>query len=146
MKPLPTHRADYPQFTEVPTRWGDNDSYGHVNNVVYYEYFDTAVNRHLIEAGVLDIASSPVIALVVETQCRYHSSVGFPARLSIGMKVVHLGSSSVRYELGVFKGDDDTASAVGSFVHVYVDRATTRPVGIPAEVRAVLQSFVHPPA
>ena len=137
-KPTPSRRDAYRRFTQAPTRWGDNDSYGHVNNVVYYAFFDTAVNQHLIECGVLDIASSPIIGLVIETQCRYFSSIGFPDRVGVGMKVVHLGNSSVRYEIALFRNDEPEASAVGSFVHVYVDRANNRPVPIPQPVRAVL--------
>ncbi|ROZ68771.1 acyl-CoA thioesterase [Ramlibacter sp. WS9] len=125
----------------MPTRWADNDSYGHVNNVVYYSFFDTAVNRHLIESGVLDIAASPVIALVIETRCTYFSSVGFPDDLDLGLKVVKLGNSSVQYEIGLFKSTAETASAVGYFTHVYVDRQTNRPVAIPDSVRSVLSEL-----
>lgn len=134
-------RGDYKHLREIPTRWADNDPYGHVNNVVYYSFFDTAVNDHLIENGVLDIQNSSVIGLVVETQCRYFSSIAFPDRIWVGMKVDRLGNSSVKYELAIFRANEQTASAVGHFVHVYVDRATNRPVTIPAEVRAVLESL-----
>jgi acyl-CoA thioester hydrolase len=137
----PTQRSAYVHFTAMPTRWGDNDSYGHVNNVVYYAFFDTAVNRHLIEHGVLDVADSPVVGLVIETRCTFFSPMGFPDTVNVGMKVVHLGKSSVRYELGLFRNDDDSASAVGHFVHVYVDRQSQRPVALPAAVRAVLQTL-----
>jgi acyl-CoA thioester hydrolase len=126
----------------MPTRWGDNDSYGHVNNVVYYAFFDSAVNRHLIEHGVLDPARSPVVGLVIETRCTFFSLMGFPDTVHVGMKVVHLGNSSVRYEIALFKNDDDSASAVGHFVHVYVDRQNNRPTALPADVRAVLQTLV----
>ncbi|MEB2500063.1 MULTISPECIES: acyl-CoA thioesterase [Burkholderia] len=139
---MPSRRAQYPHFSAIQTRWSDNDSYGHVNNVVYYAYFDTAVNRHLIERGVLDIANSPVIGLVVDTRCTYFSSIGFPDVVHVGMKVVHLGNSSVRYEIALFRNDADTASAIGEFVHVYVDRATNGPVPVPPEVRQVLQSLM----
>ena len=141
-KPQPTHRAAYAHFTAMPTRWGDNDSYGHVNNVVYYSFFDSAVNRHLIERGVLDIEGSAIVGLVIETRCTFFSSMGFPDTVQVGMKVVHLGNSSVRYEIALFRNDEDTASAVGHFVHVYVNRADNRPVAIPADVRAVLQTLV----
>lgn len=134
-------RDEYKHFTEISTRWSDNDSYSHVNNVVYYSFFDTAVNQHLIEKGVLDIQGSDVIGLVVETQCRYISSIGFPDRIYVGMKTQKIGTSSVRYELGIFRDNEDAASAVGHFVHVYVDRATNRPIPIPANVRAVLESL-----
>ena len=141
-KMQPTLRTVYRHFTSIPTRWGDNDAYGHVNNVVYYAYFDTAVNRHLIEHGVLDIAANEVIGLVIETRCTFFSSMAFPDRVDVGMRVVHLGKSSVRYEIGLFRNDAPEASAVGQFVHVYVDRASNRPVPIPAPVRAVLETLV----
>ena len=142
-RPLPTRRALYPRLTSISTRWSDNDAYGHVNNVVYYSFFDTAVNQHLIECGVLDIAASPVIGLVAENRCRYFSSIGFPDRIDVGLRVTHLGNRSVRYEIALFRNDTDLASAVGEFVHVYVDRTTNRPVAIPATVRAVLEPLVH---
>lgn len=140
-RPQPTTRDRYPKFVRMPTRWSDNDVYGHVNNVVYYSFFDTAVNRHLIGSGVLDISSSPVIGLVIETRCTYFSSVGFPDELDIGMRVVRLGNSSVQYEIALFKADATAASAVGFFTHVYVERATSRPVSIPSEVRKVLSEL-----
>ena len=141
-KARPTTRDAYRHFMRIDTRWGDNDSYGHVNNVVYYAFFDTAVNRYLIERGVLDISSSPVIGLVIETRCTYFSSIGFPDTVDVGLKVVHCGNSSVRYEIALFRNDEATASAVGEFVHVYVERASNRPTPIPADVRGVLQSLM----
>ena len=141
-KSVPTRRGDYPHFSPSPTRWGDNDAYGHVNNVVYYAFFDSAVNRHLIEHGVLDIAASPVIGLVVETRCTYFSPMAFPDLVHAGMKVTQLGNSSVRYEIALFRNDDESARAVGRFVHVYTDRASSRPVPIPAPVRTLLQSLI----
>jgi acyl-CoA thioester hydrolase len=140
-KRSPTLREAYRSFSCMPTRWGDNDSYGHMNNVVYYAFFDSAVNRHLIANGVLDIAKSEIVGLVVETQCTFFSSIGFPDDVHVGMKVAQLGRSSVRYEIALFRNEEDQASAVGRFVHVYVDRATNRPVAIPDEVRAVLQAI-----
>lgn len=140
-RPQPTPRSAYRHFCAIETRWADNDAYGHVNNVVYYAFFDTAVNRHLIEAGVLDIARSPVIGLVVETRCTYFSSIAFPDRVSAGLKVLHLGTSSVRYEIGLFRNDAELASAVGSFVHVYTERASNRPAPIPPATRALLQTL-----
>jgi acyl-CoA thioester hydrolase len=116
----------------------DNDAYGHVNNVVYYSYFDTAVNAWLLEGGHLDIAASPVIALVAETGCTYFESVAFPEPLEVGMAVAHLGRSSVRYRLGVFRAGGTLAAAQGHFVHVYVDRATQVPVPIPEATRAAM--------
>ena len=135
-------RADYRHFRVIPTRWMDNDVYGHVNNVVYYSYFDTAVNGHLIETGVLDIARSPVIGLVVETQCRFAASLAFPETVTAGLRVAHLGRSSVRYDIGLFSDRAEAAAAQGHFVHVYVDRATQTPVPIPELVRAVLTSLL----
>ena len=122
----------------METRWADNDAYAHVNNVVYYAFFDSAVNRHLVERGVLDITGSAVIGLVVKTRCTFFASIAFPDMVHVGLKVVHLGTSSVRYEIGLFRNDDPRAAAVGQFVHVYVDRASQRPVPIPEPVRAVL--------
>lgn len=134
-------RSDFKHFTEISTRWSDNDAYSHVNNVVYYSFFDTAVNQQLIELGVLDVQASDVIGLVVETQCRYISSIAFPDKVYVGMRTEKVGNSSVKYELGVFRNDEQNASAVGHFVHVYVDRATNRPVTIPDHVRKVLDSL-----
>lgn len=140
-KNQPTPRDRYPHFLAMPTRWGDNDSYGHVNNVVYYSFFDSAVNRHLIENGALDISASTVIGLVIETQCTFFSSMGFPDVVNVGLKVVRLGNSSVQYEIALFRNDQALASAVGKFVHVYVDRASNRPVPIPPRVRELLTSL-----
>jgi acyl-CoA thioester hydrolase len=133
--------ADFPHRTSLDTRWMDNDAYGHVNNVVYYSFFDTVVNRWLIEQGVLGVASSAAIGLVVETQCVYFAPLTFPDRVTAGLRVAHIGTSSVRYELALFRGDEHTAAAAGHFVHVYVDRDTRRPVPIPEPVRAVLNSI-----
>lgn len=117
----------------------DNDAYGHVNNVVYYSWFDTAVNAHLIEQGALDVALSPTIGLVIETQCNYFAPLAFPQAVEAGIRVARLGNSSVRYEVGLFaQGAPDTA-AHGHFVHVYVDRETRRPVTVPAPLRIVLE-------
>lgn len=138
-RPTPSRRADYAHFTDISTRWSDNDAYRHVNNVAYYGFFDTAVNRHLIEAGVLDVEASPTVGLVVETQCRYFAPIRFPDRVTVGLRVAHAGTSSLRYELAVFRDDDDTAAAEGHFVHVYVDRATNRPVPLPPAVRAAVE-------
>ncbi len=137
-------RAHYAHLTVIDTRWMDNDAYGHVNNVVYYSFFDTAVNRWLIERGLLDIAGSEAIGLVVETQCRYRSPIAFPDRVTAGVRVVHLGRSSVRYELALFRNDDDTAAAMGHFVHVYVSRASRASVSIPETVRQALESLRMP--
>lgn len=132
-------RSAYAHFLAITTRWMDNDAYRHVNNVIYYSFFDTVVNRYLIEAGVLDIETSPVIGLVVETHCRYFAPVAFPDTVHAGMRVAHLGNSSVRYEIGLFRNDDTHTAARGDFVHVYVDRHSQRPVALPTALRAALQ-------
>ena len=137
-RPTPLNRADFPVIWSMTTRWRDNDVYGHINNVVYYEYFDTAVNGWLIAQGLLDIEQSPVIAVVVETGCSYFESITFPDRIDAGVKVAKLGRSSVRYEIALFRNDDESAAAQGHFVHVYVDRETRRPTEIPAPIRAAL--------
>jgi acyl-CoA thioester hydrolase len=134
------------KFVEISTRWADNDVYGHVNNVVYYSFFDTAVNQLLIEAGVLDVHRSEVIGLVVETQCRYFASITFPDRVSAGVRVTHIGNTSVRYEVGLFRNDDGTAAAQGYFVHVYVARASNRPATLPNELRAFVTSLERKPS
>ncbi|MFG1269156.1 thioesterase family protein [Xanthobacter sp. DSM 14520] len=126
----------------ITTRWADVDVYGHVNNVVYYSYFDTVVNEQLVSAGLLDPQTSPVIGLVVETRCTYFRSLTYPAPVRAGMRVAKLGSSSVRYEIALFQGEDPRAAAQGHFVHVYVDRASQKPVPIPDPVRALLQTLV----
>jgi len=138
----PATRAAFAVFYQTPTRWADNDAYGHVNNVIYYAWFDTAVNRFLIDSGTLDIANSATVGLVVETGCRYHASVTYPEDVAIGLRVAHLGSSSVRYDLAVFRAGDVTAAAEAYFVHVYVDRATQRPVPIPPNTRAALRRLI----
>ncbi|HVV78585.1 MAG TPA: thioesterase family protein [Pseudolabrys sp.] len=135
----PLTRADFPHFLEITTRWMDNDVYGHVNNVVYYSFFDTVVNRYLIDNGALDFRDGKVIGLVVETQCNYFKPVAYPDRITAALAVEHLGNSSVRYRLAVFSNDDDDAAAQGHFVHVYVDRATNRPVPLPDALRKALE-------
>ena len=131
-------RSAYKHFLAIPTRWMDNDIYGHVNNVVYYSYFDTVVNEYLIRVGWLDIHAGTVIGLVVETLCRYYKPLAFPEVIEAGLRVGHLGRSSVRYDVAIFKKDDDEAAAAGHFVHVYVDRETRRPVSLPERLRAAL--------
>ena len=138
---VPT-RADYRRFLDVPTRWMDNDVYGHVNNVVYYSFFDTAVNRALIDAGVLDIHAGPTLGLVVESSCTYTRALAFPDLVRAGIAVRRLGTSSVRYAVGLFRGDDEETSAHGRFVHVYVDRQTRRPCPLSPELRAALAPLV----
>ena len=135
----PDTRDTYRHFQLIPTRWMDNDVYGHVNNVVYYSYFDTVVNQYLVEQGVLDIEASPVIGLVVETACKYFAPISFPDVVHAGLRVARLGNSSVRYEIAIFRNQELTASAQGYFVHVYVDRASRRPIPLPEAMRAVLR-------
>src|SRR3954451_6347657 len=137
-RPKPELRHTYRHFQAIPTRWADNDVYGHVNNVVYYSYFDTVVNEYLIRSGVLDIQRSPVIGLVVETQCWFFKPLTFPDTANAGLRVARLGRSSVRYEIGLFRNDDDTAAAQGHFVHVYVERETRKSTALPPEMRAAL--------
>lgn len=132
-------RGAYRAFRSLATRWMDNDVYGHVNNVVHYSLFDTAVNAHLVEAGLLDPAAGTVIALVVETGCRYARPISFPEVVEAGLRVAHLGTTSVRYEVGLFTGGSADAAAEGFFVHVLVDRATRRPVEVPPAWRVVLE-------
>jgi acyl-CoA thioester hydrolase len=141
MKIQAKSRSDFRHFHEITTRWMDNDAYGHVNNVVYYSWFDTVVNEFLISHQVLDVEKSNVIGLVIETQCNYFASVAFPDKVTAGVSVSKLGNSSVRYELGIFKADETEACAQGHFVHVYVDRASRRPVLLPDALRLLLQSI-----
>jgi acyl-CoA thioester hydrolase len=140
-RPQPEQRGAYRHFLRIGTRWMDNDAYGHVNNVVYYSWFDTVVNEYLVRRGVLDIGASNVIGLVVETQCRYFSELAFPEPVDLGLRIGRLGTSSVRYEIGVFAEGQPSASAQGHFVHVYVDRATRRPTPLPPPLRAALEQI-----
>lgn len=140
-KTVAEHRVVYRHFLPIATRWMDNDAYGHVNNVVYYAYFDTVVNAYLIAAGVLDIANSPVIGLVVETGCKYFSAVAFPDEIDAGLRVAKLGNSSVRYEIALFRRGSDVAVAQGHFVHVYVERTSRRPVPLPGPLRKALNNI-----
>ena len=140
-RPAQDRRDSYRHFRRITTRWMDNDAYGHVNNVVYYSWFDTVVNEYLVAHGVLDISGGEVIGLVVETQCRYFSELAFPQPVDLGLRVGKLGNSSVRYEIGVFAEGEDAASAQGHFIHVYVDRAERRPTPLPAPLRAALEKI-----
>ncbi len=138
---LPASRNSYRAFRQIGTRWMDNDAYGHMNNVVHYSLFDTAVNGWLIERGVLDIHGGDQIGLVVETGCRYFSELAFPDAIVAGLRVARLGSSSVRYEVGLFRNAEEIAAAEGFFVHVYVDRLTRRPKPLNEPLRAALTSL-----
>ena len=140
-RPAPDRRDSYRHFSRITTRWMDNDAYGHVNNVVYYSWFDTVVNEYLVAQGVLDIGGGDVIGLVVETQCRYFSELAFPQPVDLAVRVGKLGNSSVRYEIGVFAEGEDAASAQGHFVHVYVDRAQRRPTSLPVPLRTALEKI-----
>ena len=140
-KPQPEPRSAYRAFRTISTRWMDNDAYGHVNNVVYYSWFDTVVNAHLIEQGALDIHHGETIGLVVETQCNYFSSIQFPQTVEAGLRVAHMGKSSVRYEVGLFVQGEPLTAARGHFIHVYVDRATRRPATLPDKLKSVLEAL-----
>ena len=137
-RPKPHQRADYPHVQAITTRWMDNDAYGHINNVVYYSFFDTVVNTFLIESGALDIGKSPVVGYVVETGCNYFAPLTYPQKVLAGLRVAHVGRSSVRYEIALFAEEDGSAAARGHFVHVYVDRETQRPVKLPEALERAL--------
>ncbi len=136
-------RSYYRRFLAIPTRWMDNDTYGHVNNVVFYAYFDTAVNEHLIREGGLDIRNGPTIGVVVETACRFMRPLSFPDIIDAGLRVAKLGNSSVAYDIGLFRHGQDEAAATGRFVHVWVDRLTRRPTPLPPTIRAALEELAH---
>lgn len=138
----PHVRSDYPRLLAMTTRLRDIDVYGHMNNVVYNEYFDTAVNQTLVELGVLDLNNSEVIGLVVHSQTSYFRPVAFPDRVVLGLRVGRLGRTSVTYEFALFRGDDDTAAAQGSYTHAYVERASSRPVELPPDLRRALEPLV----
>lgn len=135
---MPGTRAEYRAFRTLPTRWFDNDHYGHLNNTVHYELFDTAVNVHLIEHGVLDPSGGDTVFLVVESGCHYHAPISFPQTVTAGLRVAHLGRSAVRYEIGLFAGKTEEAAAEGFFVHVNVERVARIKAPIPEATRAVL--------
>ena len=137
----PAERSDFRHWHRFTTRWGDNDAYGHVNNTVYYQWFDSAVNAWLVEQGLLDIQAGDPIALVVETRCAYFAPLEFPQDVEVGLAVSQLGRSSMRYRIGVFAGGADRAAAQGEFVHVMVDRNTRRPVEMPANWRVALEAI-----
>ena len=143
-RPVPDTRDAYRHFSQITTRWMDNDAYGHLNNVVYYSLFDTAVNAYLIGAGALDVQRSPVIGLVVETHCNYFSPLSFPQAVDAGIRVAHRGASSVRYEIGLFGAGEPLTAARGHFVHAYVDRDSRRPAALPAALAAALDPLVMP--
>ncbi|SAK81410.1 thioesterase family protein [Caballeronia fortuita] len=141
-KPVRSTRAQYAHFLPISTRWSDNDVYGHINNVVYYSYFDTVVNEYLLRAGVLDFSEGATIGLVVETRCNFFAPVVFPEPIEAGLRVEKLGNTSVRYEVAIFTQGADEAAAQGHFVHVYVDRVTRRPVSLPAPLVSALKPLI----
>ncbi len=143
-RPGPPLRAAFARFMAMATRWSDNDAYGHLNNVVYYALFNSAVNAVLVDAGLLDPASSPVVGLVVESNCRFYASLTYPEPAEVGVAVERLGRSSVRYRLAVFKAGAQEAAAAGGYTHVYVERATNRPVPIPEAHRRLMESLKAP--
>ena len=141
-RPQPEPRSAYKAFRTIGTRWSDNDMYGHVNNVVYYGWFDTAVNGLLIERRAIDIHAGSIIGLVIETQCNYFAPLAFPESVVAGIRVAHVGSSSVRYEVAIFPADADLpCAAKGHFIHVYVDRTTRKPTALPATLLSVLETL-----
>jgi acyl-CoA thioester hydrolase len=141
-----SRREAYKAFITIPTRWADNDIFGHMNNVVHYALFDTAVNSWLIAEGVLDIHHGTQVGLIVETGCRYFAEMAFPDAVTAGIRVARLGTSSVRYEIGLFRNDEPEASAEGFFIHVYVDRASRKPQPVNGAVRAALETILADPA
>jgi len=135
-------RSDYRYLLAIPSRWMDNDTYGHVNNVTYYSYFDTAVNEHLIRVGGLDIHGDAAVGLAVETSCRFHRALSFPDIIDAALRVARIGNSSVSYDIALFRRGDDAPAATGRFVHVWVDRATQRPTPVPVRIRGALEPLV----
>ena len=141
MRQNPTNRSDYNYFSKMSTRWNDNDIYGHLNNVIYYELFDTAVNKWLIENNLIDIKNGNNIGLIVQSGCNYFSSFEYPEDIDAGIRVTKIGNSSVRYEVGLFKPNDDLASADGFFIHVYVDRVNNKPTTLDYEFKKKLDTI-----
>jgi len=137
-------RGDYRRFVRLSTRWADNDAYGHINNVAYYAFIDTAVNQILIEAGLLDVNRSAIIGVAAESGCRFHASAAYPDVIHAGVRVGRSGTSSIRYEVGLFRNDEEEATAEGFFVHVMVRRETMRPAAIPEALRAFLEELTEP--
>jgi len=141
MRAQPNTLKDYVHFLDIPTRWSDNDVYGHINNAVYYLYFDTVVNEYLIQKGLLDIETSDIIGLVVKTNCDYFAPASFPDIIKAGLRVSHIGNSSVTYEIGLFRNEEEEACAQGQFTHVYVDKRFRRPVELSDAMRAALETL-----
>ncbi len=139
----PTLRTEFPTLRTITTRWEDEDVYGHVNNVVYYSYFDTAVNGYLIEATGTDIRKLAAVGLVVETQCTFKRSLGFPEDVQAGIAVTKIGGSSIEYRIGLFQGETDEPAAIGRFVHVYVDAETRKAIAIPQEIKVAVEPLAQ---
>jgi acyl-CoA thioester hydrolase len=135
-------RQDFKKMMTITTRWSDNDVYHHVNNVVYFSYFDTAVNQNLVEHGLLDLQNSSVVGLVVNNQCQFFASIAFPDLVHVGLSVEKIGNSSVTYRIGIFKNDEPELAALGTYTHVYVDRLSQRPVPIPQAIRALFEAML----
>ena len=142
-RPSPLTRDEFALFRGLQTRWADNDMYGHMNNVVHYALFDTAINGWLIEQEFLDPMASDIVGLVVETGCSYFAEMGFPDRVTAGIRIGHIGSSSVRYEIALFRNDEETAAAQGHFVHVYVTKETRKPATLPKPMRLALEDYLR---
>ena len=142
MRPNPPVRSDYRAFRSISTRWMDNDVYGHVNNAIYYSFFDTVVSGWLVEHGIVDYERGQTIGLAVDSQCSYYAPIAFPDQITGGMCVRRIGTSSVKYAVGIFRKDEDQAAASGTFTHVYVDRETRRPVPLPQETRSILETVL----
>lgn len=142
-RPKRDKRDTYAYFQTMTTRWMDNDSYRHMNNTTYYSFFDTIVNQYLIENGALDVEKGQVIGLVAETTCRYFKPIGFPSKINVGLRIGHLGNSSIRYEIALFKDGEDEASAQGHFIHVYVDRESGRPTPLPEKLKTVVTPLLR---
>jgi acyl-CoA thioester hydrolase len=142
----PPGRSDYPTFYPLSTRWADNDVYGHINNVVYYSYFDTVANRYLIEEGGLDIGDGKVVGFVVNSGCEYHAPIAYPEAIEAGLRVDRLGSSSVQYGIAIFRAGEEQCCANGHFVHVFVDRASNKAVSIPENLRTALEKISNGPS
>jgi len=141
-KPTPNIISEYKHHISIPTRWNDNDIYGHMNNAIYYFFFDTVVNQYLIESGLLELGKSDTVGLVVETSCAYFAPISFPDIVIAGLRVIKIGTSSVRYEIGLFRNNESDAAAQGHFIHVYVDEKTRRPVKISDKMRKKLTEIV----
>ena len=142
-RPSPLGRDEFALFRSLQTRWADNDMYGHMNNVVHYALFDTAINGWLIEQEFLDPMASDIVGLVVETGCSYFAEMGFPDRVTAGIRIGHIGNSSVRYEIALFRNDEETAAAQGHFVHVYVEKDSRKPAVLPKLMRLALEDYLR---